>query len=263
MYTWFRITENAWNNAFSFEKRQESCKGKNPKIYVADLIEWTLDDVEIWEHIAFEEVDEKWIIHSHVWLKHFVKINLKSTPSFMVGLQTPPRGDFYIFDNHNHALYFWYQEYLDGKIPLWLPVIHLDQHTDMRENPSLLKRGRGDLKNYVNYHCNVGNYLKTAQHLNIISEIIQINTEYKLLQYGSFNPIIYGGAERPLSEGQGWFILDIDLDFRHPDMSIAQYQKTIDITRSLIQQASLVTIATSPYFLDQKLAIKLLKDIFE
>jgi hypothetical protein len=57
-------------------------------------------------------------------------------------------------------------------------------------------------------------------------------------------------------------ILDIDLDFRAPEMSIDEYNKTINITRNLIQNSRVVTIATSPYFLDQNLAIKIIKDLF-
>jgi hypothetical protein len=45
-------------------------------------------------------------------------------------------------------------------------------------------------------------------------------------------------------------------------MSIQKYQKTIEITKKLIQNSRVVTIATSPHFLDQNLAIKILKDLF-
>jgi hypothetical protein len=46
-------------------------------------------------------------------------------------------------------------------------------------------------------------------------------------------------------------------------MSIENYQKTIDITKELIKKSRVVTIATSPYFLDQNLALKLLKDLLK
>lgn len=42
-------------------------------------------------------------------------------------------------------------------------------------------------------------------------------------------------------------------------MSIEQFEKTIQITKELIKKAKIVTIATSPYFLDQNLAHSLLK----
>lgn len=55
-------------------------------------------------------------------------------------------------------------------------------------------------------------------------------------------------------------ILDIDLDFWAPGMPMEHFQKTIQKTRQLIQHPhiKLVTIATSPYFLDQDRALQLL-----
>jgi hypothetical protein len=58
---------------------------------------------------------------------------------------------------------------------------------------------------------------------------------------------------------QQYRILDIDIDFRAPEMSIEKLEKTISITRQLIQEADLVTIATSPLFIDQKYAIQLIQ----
>mgnify|MGYP005672046545 CR=1 FL=1 len=59
------------------------------------------------------------------------------------------------------------------------------------------------------------------------------------------------------------FILDIDLDFWAPEMSISEKNKTIEKTKELIHQASLLTIATSPYFLEQEVALKLLQELYE
>ncbi len=55
--------------------------------------------------------------------------------------------------------------------------------------------------------------------------------------------------------------LDIDLDFWAPGMG-TDLEKTIPLVRSLIREASLVTIATSPYFLDQTRALELLNLLF-
>lgn len=74
----------------------------------------------------------------------------------------------------------------------------------------------------------------------------QINTEYKLLNFQT--------NEKDL-------IFDIDLDFRAPEMSIEKYSEAIEKTKELISKSRVVTIATSPYFLDQNLAIKICKDL--
>ena len=59
------------------------------------------------------------------------------------------------------------------------------------------------------------------------------------------------------------YIFDIDLDFRAPEMGISNFEQTIKNTKNLISSAKMVTIATSPYFLDQKQALELIKLAFE
>ena len=44
-------------------------------------------------------------------------------------------------------------------------------------------------------------------------------------------------------------------------MSIEKYSETIEKVKKLISKSRVVTIATSPYFLDQNLAIKICKDL--
>jgi len=51
------------------------------------------------------------------------------------------------------------------------------------------------------------------------------------------------------------------LDFRAPEMSIEKYSDTIEKTKELISKSKVVTIATSPYFFNQELAIKVCKEI--
>ena len=91
--------------------------------------------------------------------------------------------------------------------------------------------------------CNVGNFIEPALKANLISHMDQIRSEYKLLNYQNIHKN---------------YILDIDLDFRAEEMSIEQFDETIKKTKSLILNAKVVTIATSPYFLPQEKAIQLL-----
>jgi hypothetical protein len=44
-------------------------------------------------------------------------------------------------------------------------------------------------------------------------------------------------------------------------MSIEKYDETLDMAKKLITKSKVVTIATSPYFLDQNLAIEICKEI--
>ena len=172
------------------------------------IINWSLKDVRLWSKIVFE-VEEHWVFKQFSWLENFVRI-----------------WKIVIVDNHHEVLPFWDQN---------LPVIHIDQHTDMR--PVELEG------------VNVGNFLTYALEKKIIPEVFQVTTEYKILNT-DFSSLYVNG-----------FILDVDLDFWHPDMSIEQYKKTISITKELIYRAKIVTIATSPYFLDQHLALQILGDL--
>ncbi len=58
------------------------------------------------------------------------------------------------------------------------------------------------------------------------------------------------------------YILDIDIDFRDQksDEEIADDNRTI---RKIMDDACLITIATSPYFMDQKRAIEIIKLILQ
>lgn len=229
-----QICSPHWNNAFSYEKRKSLWS--DCTIYVPSLISGDWNDLKIWNQIVFEEVDSKWNLSSHVWLQNFLHISKSGK-------------DIFIMDNHNHALYFRFQSYFQKNISAPISLIHIDQHTDMNDNENIfsLDVDLDQISDFVNYECNVWNFIKPAIQSWLISEVQQINTEYKMTN--------------SVSDLQSDFILDIDIDFRHPDMNIEKYQETIDKTRELISKAKLVTIATSPFFIDQNLAIKITKEL--
>lgn len=237
MNSWnhIQISSNQWNNAFSYEKRKSL--GSDCTIYVPSIVSWSLDNLKIWNQIVFEEVDSKWNLSSHVWLQSFLHISKWDK-------------NIYIIDNHNHALFFRFQSYFHQNISAPINLIHIDQHTDMNDNENnfSLDSDLDQISDFVNYECNVGNFIKPAMQSGLISEVQQINTEYKM-------------TNLDISDLQSDFILDIDIDFRHPDMKIEDYTSSIQKTRELISKAKLVTIATSPYFIDQSLAIKITKDL--
>ncbi len=45
-----------------------------------------------------------------------------------------------IFDNHNHALYFWYEARINGLISTKNTLVHIDEHSDLWENKNDLPR---------------------------------------------------------------------------------------------------------------------------
>lgn len=179
------------------------------KQYITPIKQGSVSDVKIGSHIVFEETDEQGNLHQCTGLDYIIQT-----------------WNITVVDNHDRVLEFREQD---------LPVIHIDQHTDLRPvGPDGI---------------NVGNFLRHALDTGFISSAIQINTEYKLLNFDH------------KKELNTTYILDIDLDFWAPEMSIEYYHKTIQKTKSLISDAKIITIATSPYFLNQELALTILKDL--
>ncbi len=156
-------------------------------------------------------------------------------------------GKTFIFDNHHHALFFWYQHLLLNPQKL----IHVDQHSDRADNPypfdlNWLKTDcSSQVFDFVQEKTHVGNFITPVLNLGLFTEYVEIRTEQTFMQY-SFDDLPY--------------VLDIDLDFRAPEMGIT-FSKTLSKLQKLIDGASLVTIATSPYFLDQKIAFALLSQL--
>lgn len=230
-YTWFYLQGDKGNNSFVFPQYPKT------HIYIAPLIQGTTKDLKIWERTVFQETNSKWNLTQSKGLLNFIHIKNKQK-------------NIYIFDNHNHALYFRYKELLNNNIQKGIKLIHIDQHTDMNENKNIIENT--DLKNifeFTNEKCNVWNFIKPAIEEWLLWKVEQITTEYKLLNF-----------EQKENED---YILDIDIDFRDPKMSIEKQEKTIQKTRKLIKQAKLITIATSPYFMDQKEAIKIIKALLK
>jgi hypothetical protein len=60
---------------------------------------------------------------------------------------------------------------------------------------------------------------------------------------------------------QEQIILNIDLDFRVPELDHISSNLKFDYLKKIIPMSKIITIATSPFFIDQDLAIKTLKKI--
>lgn len=230
----FYIDQPVGNNAFSFAQRTQK------RIYVPALIKGTPDDLQSGEEIAFSEVDSSGL-----------EINCRGLKNF-IHLQAGTR-DVFIFDNHNHAFFFWAYALKNGKIPMGLPLVHVDQHRDTREPPVLFPFEKAediDLSaafDYTNFTLNVGNFIAPALAANMFSrvEIIDSRTSF----------------EKKFPEGG--FVLDLDMDVFSAEMGYIEEGYKRKRIRTYIKASSLVTIATSPFFMDQERAIYLIKTLFD
>ena len=251
----FSISANTGNNSFSFDKR------KNPELYVTKITDGIIDDVKVGDKIVFEDFEsstssdgtDKGNLKSCVGLEHFIRTEHPTTKKPVI-----------IVDNHNHVFYFWHEARNKGLIENGATLIHIDQHKDTRKPKKFLaKKESEDLQKvfeYTNYVLNVGNYLPPAIEDGLIGEVFSVTSEMELKNPKS---LTYLPDFDELSRIAGRsLIINIDLDFWSPEMSYIDNKLKTDVTRQLMEKANLITIATSPFFIDQDLAIKVLKDLF-
>jgi len=249
----FRITDNVSNNSFSFGKRN------NPSIFVTDIIDGSLSDVQIGDAVVFEDFDENGHLKSCVGLKHFIRISHPKTGKPII-----------IVDNHNHVFYFWHEASSlasdrgearkRGLLQNNSTLIHIDQHKDMREPSSYLsKQDSEDLQkvfDYTNTVLNVGNYILPAVRDGLIGKVIQITGEKELI----LSLVGENDHSRLRDDGES-IILNIDLDFWAPEMDYIDKKLKIERTKEWMARADVITIATSPFFVKQERAIGILREL--
>lgn len=255
----FQICEPLSNNAFSFDQRA-AARTDTPQIHVPALIEaqiradGSIAELQTGTETVFEDHDGDRLINS-TGLRNFIKTTHPKS-----------RAPIYIFDNHNHAFYFWHIERNAGTIPNNIELVHIDQHKDTRQPPRDLypeeSRDEKKLFKYTNEILNVGNFIPPAIKTGLISSVINVDSADTLDRI----PQALDGARtanaEPKTINQQCFILDLDMDFFAPELDYIDNNKKIKIIRDLLPHAALITIATSPFFMDQQKAISLLRQLF-
>ncbi|MFN7161242.1 MAG: UPF0489 family protein [Candidatus Gracilibacteria bacterium] len=235
------LAANAGNNAFSYDDR-EKIIGRKPSLIVPSIMNGTINDVCVGEDIVFEEVEEG-ILKSCRGLRKFVRIKDKE--------QDGGR-EIIIFDNHNHAYYFWAEARSRGLIRDGATLIHIDQHKDMRD-PEIYQKNEdlndlGKVATYTNEVLNVGNFIIPAREAGMIKDIFLLDAEQHF--------------DQDFSQISGNLIVDIDLDMFAPELDFMDQKMILEKTRELVAKASFVTMATSPFFIEQEEAIEWARKIF-
>lgn len=231
------LTENKGNNALSYEERKVLL-GKDPSLIIPARRQGTMSDIQLGTDIVFEEVvDGK--LYSRSGLADFIEFINPFNNKHAI-----------IFDNHNHALFFWAEAIQKGYIKRNATLIHIDQHKDMREPESYLPAipapNLEAIYNYTNTVLNVGNFIRPAMELGIIKDAYFLDNEPSFFkEYPSTNTIV-----------------DIDLDLFAAEMDHMDFESILPAIREMVQHADFLTVATSPFFIDQQRAIDWLHRIF-
>jgi hypothetical protein len=248
------LTENCSNNALSFDRRMALNGGRSPQLFLPELKNGTTEDAVIGEEVVFEDFDDEDVLRSCKGLKCYVRTEFViDSNEFVSDTDSHESADsilkipVYIFDNHNHSFSFWNIEKINGGLHDGSLLIHVDQHKDTRTPPSFLSsEDAKDLRkvfDYTNSVLNVGNFIPAAQHTGLVKDIIFIDSERSIDEFDS-----------SLMDGRD-IILDIDLDFFVPELDYIGNDKKLSLIRKVLPFAKIITFATSPFFIDQKLAL--------
>jgi hypothetical protein len=234
------------NNAFDFQKRSEN--NPSPSIRIAPLSKYNSwnaakSEIKFANYPAFEVYEENQLI-SKAGLEIFLEFPNPYNPVCPV----------YVFDNHNHAFFFWHYAKLSGLFSETLTLLHFDQHKDTRIPANFLSFEESlsidKIDTYTQEILNVGNFITPAIKTGLIKNIEIIDSTDSLKKFSQMaSPSNY--------------LLDIDLDFFSPDLDYIDNQLKIDTIKKHLSNAKVVTIATSPFFIDQNLAIKYLHKIMD
>lgn len=232
----FWISGKRGNNGLSFEERERAL-GAEPRLYVPSLVEGGLELLKEGEEVVFEDFDEFDRLQSCKGLTHLLRTHWGKIPMVVV-------------DNHNHVFYFWWEALFAGLLERGASLVHVDQHKDMRV-PAKLFEGKSleDVFEYTNFELNVGNYIVPAKEAGLLGDI-QLVTSELAMEDLSF-----------VSRGNK--ILNIDLDFFAPELDYIDFLKAKQFIHAQLPTTTLITMATSPFFIDQERAIDVLKKLLQ
>jgi hypothetical protein len=243
----FFINAPVSNNAFSFKKRPGA------RLYVAALKEGSINDILPGTETVFEDFEEDsngTILRSRAGLRNFVKITRHKKPNDNND-QKESAIPVYVFDNHNHAFAFWHLEMARGLIKKGCVIVHVDQHKDSREPEFYLSPADAiepaKVFRYTNETLNVGNFMLAALKTGLAERIVNVDSEASMTSFA-------------LPPGRD-IILDVDLDFFAPELDYIGNEKKFAFIKQVAELAKLITIATSPFFIDQDLAMACLRRI--
>ncbi len=222
-YHGFHITASRGNNRFAFEHRTHR------KAYVPSLIKGGLHAVACGAEVVFSDRVDGVEVNA-TGLEHFVHIER-------------PGQDVFVMDNHNHAFSFWAAAIHAGAILPGSRLVHVDQHKDTRL-PLAEFTGVSvhDACRYANDVLDVGSFIPPAVGAGWFHDVVQI-----------------GSAEAFAADPSTPFALDIDLDIFAPVMDYIPFDLKLSRLRAWIATAPFVTIATSPFFMDQNEAMACLR----
>jgi hypothetical protein len=224
------------NNAFSNTRKRD----RNP-LEISPLKIAAFEELTVGKHVAFQDFD------GDDWME--CKGLESALLSFESGIPV------YIFDNHNHAFYAWCEGLKASVFQSGAQLVHLDAHFDdsVPENTNVNLDDLQSVWGYTNKTLQIASFIKPALDLGIFSKVLNY------VESRDFTAL-------PDLSNEQEIVLDIDLDVFCDEMSHVTWSEKVNVIKHFLPNTKLVTMATSPFFIDQQRAIdiakRLMKDVF-
>ncbi len=243
------LTTNISTNAFSYTDREQRL-WILPSITITPWKLGSRDDVVLGDHIVIEEIDHHGALQSRTGLEHNIYID----------------GDVpvAIMDNHNHALPLWRRYRKQQPI-----IVHIDAHADLEpvQAPIPDDVDEHGIRDYTHTETHIGSFILPALDSGLIADCVQVRSSYALENLYKTLPLSFSTWSdistkdpRICEDDTVSYILDIDLDFWALEKDIPPSHLSV-IKEIIDRKPLLVTIATSPYFLDQDRALHFLEQL--
>lgn len=187
----------------------------------------------------------------------------------------------YIVDNHQNALYCWFEALYEEKIEQGADLIHYDDHSDASTasprapiiSPDAMKTGNWELDDVVELVKKLAcwGFIEPAIRSGLVGNFTYITPRSE--SYSYFYPKTDDSAamdersitnyiQSPSLVEQRRKIVDIDLDFFASKILNQEVQElAVEMMRRDIDTAGVVTFATSPGFIAQDRAIDLIRTL--
>lgn len=221
------------NNAFSLEKMPD-----RQDLRITPLQKGFIAEAQMGTHVAFQDFDgESWLECT----------GLQYAVCEMVG-NIP----VYLFDNHNHAFFGWLEAFHSGSFRKGASLVHMDAHFD-DASPDHYDVDLSDLESvwkYTHETLQIASFITPALHHGVFSQCVNY------VESGDFEYLM------PLNSKTD-IVLDLDLDVFCDEMSHVTWSQKIEVLKYYWPQTRCVTMATSPFFIDQQRAIDIAKRLME
>ncbi len=186
----------------------------------------------------------------------------------------PNNTPVYVFDDHNHALYGWFEAFKEGRIRFGAFLLHIDTHSDTKDAEGRLHLARS-LDEAANYakRLEIGEFIDPAERSGLVGDYRWVYRKagkftastlgaeyaYNFSHYYHHIEHVATHLAKKIYDPRD-LIVNIDADYFQEEPS-ENDPRAIDVMRDAMRKAGVVTIATSPGWIPAQRALSIVQTL--